>query len=73
MECRYCQSVLSLIDLHFEFEKTPAKALQRMVLDNSHVFIEIEDSEESPMGPFIIDAAVMWALEPLWMTMYIYI
>ena len=56
-----------------QFEKTPVKMLQGFVLANSHVFTELEDCEESPKGAFIHDAAVMWALEPLWMTIYIHI
>ena len=40
-------------------------------LVNSHVFTEFDDSEESPKGSS--DSAVMWALEPLGMTIYIYI
>ena len=61
-----------------QFEKTPIRVLQGLVLANSHVFTEFVDSEESSKGDFLkiifffIDAALMWALEPLGATMYRY-
>ena len=48
--------------------------LHELVLANSHVFTEFEDSEESPKMAFLhYVAAVMWAHEPLEMTIYMYI
>ena len=41
--------------------------LQGLVLTNSHVFTEFDDSDDCQKGLFFIDAAVMWALEPLGM------
>ena len=46
--------------------------LQRLLLANSHVSTELVDSESSPKGFVVVDAAVMRALEPLGMTMYIH-
>ena len=37
----------------FEFEKKPVKVLKGLVLANSHVLNEFDDSEESPMGAFL--------------------
>ena len=48
--------------------KSHVKVMQGLVLTNSHVFSEMEESKESPKGDFLIDAAVMRALEPLGMT-----
>ena len=58
-------------------KKTPVKEdtcqmLLGLVLANSHVFTEFDDMKNLQRGLFIIDAAVMLALEPLGMTIYIY-
>ena len=49
-----------------------SKVLQGLVLAYSHVFTEFEDSDDFPKWAFVIDVAVMWALETLAMTMYIH-
>ena len=36
-----------------KFKKTPVKVLQGLVQANSHVFTELEDSEESPKGAYL--------------------
>ena len=46
-------------------QKVTCQSLQGLVLTNSYVFSEFEDSVESPRELFFIDAAVMLALEPL--------
>ena len=53
MECEYCQAVLPLLGHHSKFEKTPVKVLLGMVLANSHIFTEFEDSEDSPKWAFL--------------------
>ena len=49
----YCQAILLLVGLHFQFEKTHVKLLQGLVLANSYVYTEFEDREESTKGAFI--------------------
>ena len=71
---QFCYLVFSVST----YEKTPVKVLQGLVLANSHVFTEFNDSEESPKEAFLHscccdDAAVMWSLELLRMAMYMYI
>ena len=56
-----------------QFEKPPVKVQQGMIVANYHVFSGFKDSEESQKGLFFIGAAVVWALEPLGMTICIYI
>ena len=58
MGCRYCHAVLLFGGLHLPMrrhlsKKTPVKMLQGLVLANSHVFSDLEDSEESPKGGFL--------------------
>ena len=51
MECEYSHVVL-LLSIS-QYEKTPVKVQQGLVLTNSHVYPELEDSEDSPMWAFI--------------------
>ena len=53
MKCEYCQAVLLFGVTISLFEKTPVKVLQGLVLANSHVFTEFEDSDESLSGAFL--------------------
>ena len=64
---QFCYWLISIS----QFEKTPVKVLQGLVPANCHVFAVFEDSEYSPKFASFIDAAVMLALEPLEMTIYI--
>ena len=60
--------VISLRPTIQEISCQEAKVLQGVVLPNSHVFSQFKGSEESPKWPFVINAAVVWALESQWMT-----
>ena len=71
--CEYCQAALLLVGLHFQIETTPVKVLLGFALANCHVFTELKTMKILQGGHFLLDATVMWILEPLRMTMYIYI